>query len=55
MDQVKGYDYGKMSLPQSPVTLQDLSLLKKTLLWSDDDDRYLKMAGEVLVIKPIIF
>jgi hypothetical protein len=48
MEQVKGYDYGKTSLAQSPVTLQDLALLKKTLLWSNDDDRYLKMAGEVL-------
>ena len=48
MEQIKGYDYNKTSLEQSPVTLQDLSLLKKTLLWSDDDDRYLNMAGEVL-------
>jgi len=32
----------------TPVTLEDLTLLKKTLLWSDEDDTYLKMAGEVL-------
>jgi hypothetical protein len=48
MEQIKGYDYGKATLEQSPVTMQDLALLKKTLLWSDDDDRYLKMAGDVL-------
>jgi hypothetical protein len=48
METIKGYDYGKAALEQSPVTLQDLALLKKTLLWSNDDDRYLKMAGEVL-------
>ncbi len=48
MDTIKGYDYGKATLEQSPVNLQDLALLKKTLLWSDDDDRFLKMAGEVL-------
>ena len=48
MEQIKGYDYGKSSLEQSPVTMQELALLKKTLLWSDDDDRYLKMAGDVL-------
>lgn len=48
MEAVKGYDYGKATLEQSPVTLQDLALLKKTLLWSADDDRYLKMAGDVL-------
>jgi hypothetical protein len=48
MEAIKGYDYGKVSLEQSPVTMQDLDLLKKTLLRSDDDSRYLKMAGEVL-------
>ncbi|WP_348811329.1 protoglobin domain-containing protein [Flavobacterium maritimum] len=48
METIKGYDYGKATLEQSPVTIQDLDLLKKTLLWSDEDDRYLTMAGEVL-------
>ena len=31
-----------------PVSIEDLTLLKTTLLWSDEDDKYLKMAGEVL-------
>ena len=48
MAQIKGYDYGSASLATSPVSMQDLSLLKKTLLWSDDDDRYLRMAEAVL-------
>lgn len=48
MESIKGYDYGKATLEQSPVTMQDLTLLRKTLLWSDEDDRYLNMAGEVL-------
>ncbi len=48
MAHIKGYDYGSASLATSPVSLQDLGLLKKTLLWSNDDDRYLRMAGEVL-------
>jgi hypothetical protein len=48
MNTIKGYDYGKASLENSPVTLKDLELLKKTLLWSEEDDKYLKMAGEVL-------
>jgi hypothetical protein len=48
MEAIKGYDYGKAGLEQSPLTMQDLSLLKKTLLWSPDDDRYLQMAGDVL-------
>jgi hypothetical protein len=48
MEQIKGYDYGKATLEKSPITIQDLNLLKKTLLWSGEDDRYLKMAGDVL-------
>lgn len=48
MEQIKGYDYGNAALEKSPVTMQDLELLKNTLLWSDDTDRYLKMAGDVL-------
>ncbi len=48
MAQIKGYGYGSASLATSPVSMHDLALLKKTLLWSDEDDRYLHMAGEVL-------
>ncbi|GIV33941.1 MAG: hypothetical protein KatS3mg031_1476 [Chitinophagales bacterium] len=48
METIKGYDYGKTTIAKSPVSLQDLELLKKTLLWSEDDNRYLRMAGEVL-------
>jgi hypothetical protein len=48
MEHIHGYDYGKQALEQSPVSLQDLALLKKTLLWTSDDDHYLRQAGEVL-------
>ena len=48
MTPIKGYSYGDPNLELSPVTLQDLDLLKKTLLWSDEDDHFLKLAGEVL-------
>ncbi|GAB4201488.1 MAG: protoglobin domain-containing protein [Bacteroidia bacterium] len=44
---IKGYDYGKVGV--SPVTMKDLELLKKTLLWTEEDDKYLKKAGEVLI------
>lgn len=45
---MKGYDYGKADLERSPVTEQDLSLLKKTVLWSEQDEQYLRLAGTVL-------
>ena len=43
---IPGYTYGQV--PASPVSMQDLELLKKTLLWTEEDDRYLALAGEVL-------
>jgi hypothetical protein len=43
---IKGYTYG--SAAASPVTMQDLNLLKQTVLFSEEDEKYLHMAGEVL-------
>jgi IS1 family transposase len=45
---IPGYTFGAPEAARSPVTGEDVELLKATLLWSDDDDRYLRMAGEVL-------
>jgi len=45
---ISGYTFGAAEVPPSPVSAKDVDLLKATLLWSDDDDRYLRMAGEVL-------
>lgn len=43
---IPGYTYGAVG--QSPVSLEDLDLLKKTVLFSDEDVRYLQLAGDVL-------
>lgn len=48
MENIKGYDYGKSGLEQSPISLQDLGLLKQTVLWSDEDQANLQKAGEIL-------
>jgi len=32
----------------SPVSLQDLALLKETVLFTEEDEKYLRMAGDVL-------
>lgn len=45
---IPGYTYGTAEVARSPVSAEDVDLLKATLLWSDDDDRHLRMAGEVL-------
>lgn len=46
---IPGYQLGDPSLPKSPITLQELELLKTTVLWSDEDVDYLRRAGDVLV------
>jgi len=43
---IAGYMYGQV--PASPVKVEELELLKKTLLWTEEDDRYLRMAADVL-------
>jgi len=43
---IAGYKYGEV--PASPVKVEELEQLKKTLLWTEEDDRYLKLAAEVL-------
>lgn len=35
-------------MSSSPVSMQDFDLLKSTVLFTDDDVRYLQLAGEVL-------
>ncbi|MDI3314073.1 MAG: protoglobin domain-containing protein [Mycobacterium sp.] len=45
---IPGYTYGQPDVTPSPVTAQDVDLLKATLLWSEADENYLRMAGEVL-------
>lgn len=45
-DQIAGYTYGQAA--PSPVTLDELRLLERTMQWSDDDEQALRLAGEVL-------
>ncbi len=43
---VPGYTYGEVA--ESPVKLPDLELLKQTVLFTQEDRTYLRMAGDVL-------
>jgi hypothetical protein len=45
---IPGYTYGQRSVAKAPYTLQDLESLKKTLLFTDDDMRYLRMSKPIL-------
>ena len=45
-EQIKGYTYDQAA--QSPVSITDLELLKKTVLFTTADEKHLRLAGEVL-------
>ena len=43
-----GYTYGQKSLAKAPYTLTDLAALKKTLLFTEDDERALRQSKAIL-------
>lgn len=43
-----GYTYGTDQVSKSPLSVQDLENLKKAVLFGPEDEKYLRMAGEVL-------
>ena len=45
---IPGYTYGDASLSRSPVTLDELELLHRTVLFGEEDVRWLRAAGETL-------
>jgi hypothetical protein len=45
---IPGYAYGTDATARSPLTDEEFEQLKKTVLFGDDDVRYLKMSHEVL-------
>jgi hypothetical protein len=45
---IPGYTYGTGAVPRSPVSLQELELLKATLLLGDDDLTALRRSGALL-------
>ncbi|ADE15172.1 conserved hypothetical protein [Nitrosococcus halophilus Nc 4] len=46
--EIPGYTYGAEAVAKSPVSLEDFDLLKKTVLFTEEDEKYLRLAGEVL-------
>ncbi len=45
---IPGYTYGQKSLAKAPYSLQDLESLKKSMLFTDDDVRALRMSKPIL-------
>jgi hypothetical protein len=45
---IPGYTYGSKSIPKAPLSLADLDLIKKSVLWGPEDDKYMRMSHDVL-------
>ena len=45
---IPGYTFDAPDLPKSPLTQAEFDLLRQTVLFTDEDVRYLRMAGDVL-------
>jgi hypothetical protein len=45
---IAGYNYGQPSVARSPLSLEELAELKKSLMFTEEDATYLRMAGDVL-------
>jgi hypothetical protein len=45
---IPGYTYGTGAAPRSPVTLADFDLMKKSVLFGDEDVKYLRLSHAVL-------
>ncbi len=45
---IPGYTYGDKELTKSPLSLKDFELLKSTVLWTEEDLKYIRMSREVL-------
>ena len=45
---IAGYDYGSSAVPPSSASLDELEKLKVTVGFTHEDERYLRLAGEVL-------
>ncbi len=43
-----GYAYGTSAVPKSPFTLEELKLLQQSLLFGDEDVKYLRMSHDIL-------
>ncbi|PWH14684.1 MAG: protogloblin ApPgb [Ardenticatenia bacterium] len=48
MTAIAGYTYGTEQVAKSPITAEEFEQLKKAVLFGPEDEKYLRMAGEVL-------
>ncbi|WP_222918874.1 protoglobin domain-containing protein [Natrinema sp. SYSU A 869] len=47
-DQIPGYAYGADDVPDAPISMDEFERLQQTVLFDEDDEESLQMAGDVL-------
>jgi hypothetical protein len=47
-EQIPGYTYGEESVPEAPIDMDEFDRLKQSVMFTEEDEEYLRMAGEVL-------
>ena len=48
-DSIPGYDYGSPAAAKSPISVQELDLLKQSAGFTSEDEQWLQTAGTVLI------
>ena len=48
MSVITGYTKGTAAVARSPISDEEFEQLKRTVLWTEEDERHLRAAGEVL-------
>lgn len=48
ISQIAGYTYGTSVISPSPISQEEFRYLKQTMLFSEEDKQYLRMAGSIL-------
>ena len=46
--EIPGYTLGRREVPRAPITLAELELIKKSVLFTEEDAKYLRMSRTVL-------
>jgi hypothetical protein len=47
-ESIPGYSFKTPAVATAPISMEDLQLLKQTVLFTEEDEKYLRQAGEVL-------
>jgi len=48
ISQIAGYTYGTSVISPSPISQEEFRYLKQTVLFTEEDKQYLRMAGSIL-------